>query len=62
MITELTLREKITESIEDLGMDRERACIATSRIASILDATGAPAYCRVASDLRGEWVDDVLKT
>lgn len=53
MTTELTLREKITEAIADLGLSRERSCIAVSRIITLLNATGAPAYIRVADDLRG---------
>lgn len=53
MTTELTLRAQITEAIADLGLSRERSCIAVSRIVTLLDATGAPAYIRVADDLRG---------
>lgn len=29
-----------------------------NRIAALLESTGAPAYCRVATDLRGEWEPD----
>lgn len=58
MTTELTLREKVREFIKDRAIgccspdDRDADDI-ISDIASLLAATGAPAYIRVADDLRG---------
>lgn len=57
MTTELTLREKVLKELARFGPDPTRLCgPATSTlesIASLLSATGAPAYIRVADDLRG---------
>lgn len=52
MTTELTLREKVlAELVEyrDVFTDEDTV----NAIADLLSATGAPAYCRVADDLRG---------
>lgn len=64
MTTELTLREKVIEAVFErlgnieLGEDYGTSDL-ISIIADLLDATGAPDYCRVAADLRGEWVERV---
>lgn len=57
-----TLREEVRAALERnngfgaLGDDY--ACDLTMDIiATALEATGAPAYIRVAKDLRGEWVE-----
>lgn len=51
MTTELTLREKVLEAMERHPCSYAPELIAS--IADLLSATGAPAYCRVADDLRG---------
>lgn len=58
MTTELTLREKVRQAVrqdpsfgsagEDYTSD-----VTIDAICNALDATGAPAYIRVADDLRG---------
>lgn len=51
MTTELTLREKVLEAMHNNGnwrLDQQ-----LDAIADLLSATGAPAYIRVADDLRG---------
>lgn len=54
MTTELTLREKVEQAIsESENMVPFRNRYILDRIIAILDATGAPAYIRVADDLRG---------
>lgn len=51
MTTELTLREKVLEALSVIpGIGDLKALDA---ICNALDATGAPAYIRVADDLRG---------
>ena len=50
MTTELTLREKVCDLMHE---SRETCDWYIDRIADLLSATGAPAYCRVADDLRG---------
>lgn len=59
MTTELTLREKAIELVELYGSEWGRidGAYIVNAISDLLDATGAPAYCRVAADLRGEWVE-----
>lgn len=60
MTTELTLREKVRDVLYDF-QDADRGIVTEDvlhRIADLLSATGAPAYIRVADDLRGEWVDE----
>lgn len=54
MTTELTLREKVLDCIARLD-DPFTAQQIADQLASLLAATGAPAYIRVAQDLRGEW-------
>lgn len=55
MTTELTLREKVLYALTSSTneMTKEGADETLSDIADLLSATGAPAYCRVADDLRG---------
>lgn len=53
MTTELTLREKVLDGMTQLLEDDFGVEVVLGFIASHLDATGAPAYIRVADDLRG---------
>lgn len=51
MTTELTLREKVLERLDRTDGGSNEAVI--EAICDLLSATGAPAYIRVADDLRG---------
>lgn len=51
-----TLREDVAREIFDGSFSPSLRVI--GRIADLLEATGAPAYMRVAKDLRGEWEPD----
>lgn len=59
----MTLREEVEMAIWDCLNIRDHKGLtgsttqAIDRVADILDRTGAPAYIRVAKDLRGEWVE-----
>lgn len=59
MTTELTLREKVLDTIFQCTKLKSASGKyatpeqLTDRIADLLSATGAPAYIRVADDLRG---------
>lgn len=64
----MTLREDVLEACRDAAIaedvDGELCFLGAataeglvSDIADLLEATGAPAYIRVAKDLRGEWVE-----
>lgn len=60
MTTELTLREKVRATLQPVykeGYTFLTLDNVIDRIADLLSATGAPAYIRVADDLRGEWVE-----
>lgn len=52
-----TLREKVRDVLYEYADDRSDWSDSIDAIADLLEATGAPAYMRVATDLRGEWVD-----
>ena len=51
MTIELTLREKVLEALSVIPGTGDLKAL--DAIADLLSATGAPAYCRVADDLRG---------
>lgn len=51
MTTELTLREKVLVELDTHALTP--SVVTLDRIADLLSATGAPAYIRVADDLRG---------
>lgn len=59
MTTELTLREKVLAAVYEHAEDIAGRSIVLDEpafidaICNTLDATGAPAYIRVADDLRG---------
>lgn len=58
MTTELTLREKVRQAVrQDPGFgsagEDYTSDLTIDSICAALDATGAPAYIRVADDLRG---------
>lgn len=57
MTTELTLREKVQNVLIEIMRDDVNSEAPLNAIFSLLAATGAPAYCRVAQDLRGDWVE-----
>lgn len=53
MTAELTLREKVMDAIVCGRYDDDPEGDTVNAIADLLSATGAPAYIRVADDLRG---------
>lgn len=53
MTTELTLREKVLGVLGCVSERSLRPEAAAGYIADLLETTGAPAYIRVADDLRG---------
>lgn len=53
MTTEPTLQEKVKKVLQGYYEGCDDLDVGVNDIADILSATGSPAYCRVADDLRG---------
>lgn len=53
----MTLREDVVVALQEYPLSERQSVAALYDIAALLEATGAPAYIRVAKDLRGEWVE-----
>lgn len=54
----MTLREDAQRAVAGAIYDGWSEDTVLDAIAALLEATGAPAYMRVAADLRGEWEPD----
>lgn len=52
-----TLRRAVMGLVRNYETGFDDPADTANAIADILEATGAPAYIRVAKDLRGEWVE-----